>query len=156
QRYQTSFTVEPRELQLPAVELRDGIFVPGDLPPASGTADDPIIQSVDAPGTLINGGVAQLRIHLQDPPPAADVSTVRFRVTGASGFVGSSETPATWAGNVVPAEIQVDAEFMAPTSAAAAERFATQAAIASGSFDTLVQLVSDVGRFGNPFPLAFS
>jgi hypothetical protein len=141
----SGFTVEPAELLLPAVELLGGVFVPGSLPAPTGTGA-PEITAIDAPSTIINGGTARLRINLQNPSAANDVNRVLVQVPGATGFQGYFEAPVRREGNVLIAEIRLDPDFPAATSAHQRKRFAAQAT--SGPINVVVQLVDFLGRVG--------
>ena len=56
--------VEPLEAE---DKTTGGILLPGDPPNQTGSPEDPVIGAVDGPTVLINGGSAQLRLHLADP-----------------------------------------------------------------------------------------
>lgn len=123
----TAFTVEPTDLLLPALEVLDGVFHPGDLPPATGSADDPDVDTIDGPGSLINGGTAELHVHLSDPSRADEISTAYVQVEGAQGFAGYYEVPATLDGDAIVVRLRLDESLFAPTSARDRQRFASQA-----------------------------
>lgn len=99
------FTIEPIDLVLPDIQLVGGVYVAGDLPPASGTPEDPAIASVDAPSTLITGGVARLRIRLQDPSQAEDITSLGVQIGGGSG--GHFQVPALVVGDEVLADVRL-------------------------------------------------
>jgi hypothetical protein len=152
--FRSSFTVEPVELLLPAVELMGGVYVPGALPaPTGGGA--PEISAIEAPSTIINGGTARLRISLRDAAAAANVNRVLVQVPGATGFQGHFEAPAHREGNTLVADIRLDPDFPAPTSSLQRKRFASQAA-STGPVDVVVQLVDLLGRVGQSFLRPFN
>lgn len=152
----SSFTVEPIELDLPAVAVESGLFLPGDLPAATGEPNAPNIQNVVAPGTLINGGTAQLRIALDDPSLAANVNRVLIQVPTATGFGGHYEVPAARDGSTLLADLRLDPDFPNATSARDARRFASQRSKLKSTFSVLVQLVDFLGRIGRQFLIPFN
>ncbi|HKV08389.1 MAG TPA: hypothetical protein VJ725_09640 [Thermoanaerobaculia bacterium] len=143
--FQSTFTVEPADLLLPAVELLGGVFVPGTLPAPTG-AGAPEITAIDAPSTIINGGTARLRIALQNPAAAANVNRILVQVPGVTGFQGYFEAPVRREGNVLIAEIRLDPDFPASTLDRQNRRFA--ALKATGPIDIVVQLIDFLGRVG--------
>jgi hypothetical protein len=154
QRYETGFTVEPNALLLPALEVEGGVFRSGDLPPETGSADDPAIGSLEAPGALIPGGTAQLRIHLADPAQADEISTVLVKVPGAVGFEGHYEVlPHREEGGTLMVSLRLAEELTAATSEHAQARFATQAATDQ---EIAVKLQSRTGRIGPAVPRSFN
>jgi hypothetical protein len=91
---QAHFALAPQVLVPPAVVVEGATFLPGTLPAQTGGPSDPLIGSIVAPGSLINGGTAQLRVQLTNPVQLTDVASVRVQVTGAGGDAGYYEGPA--------------------------------------------------------------
>ena len=113
QEYVTTFLVEPLELDLPAVGVPGGIFQPGTIPSASGSENDPDIASIEAPGTLIAGGTAEMRITLANPAQAANIATALVQPTGATGYTGYYEVPVALDddGQTVLVDVRLDREY---------------------------------------------
>ncbi len=156
QTYNTSFTVAPVDLALPAVELLNGVFNPGDLPPATSGVPTPDIAAIAAPGTLLPGSTVELRISLTDPTLAAGVNRIQVKVPTAAGFNGFFEAPVSHDGNVLVAQIRLDSDFFTRSSEQARKRFATQKSVADGPFDVVVQLVDFFGRIGRSLISTFT
>jgi|CXWL01.1.fsa_nt_gi hypothetical protein len=158
--HRSSFTVVPDDLVLPAIDVPSGDFVAGGLLPPRGGAAAPNIASIAAPGALINGATARLRLTLSNPAAAAHVRTVLVEVPDAAGFDGHYEAAPVLDGTDVVVEVQLDADF-APTaarqlSAAKADRFASQWPALAQAFDIRVQLVDDAGNVGSPLGKSFT
>ena len=109
------FELPPRGLVPPAVAVDGGIFVSGALPPPTGGPSDPLIASIVAPGSLINGGTAQLRIQLTNPAQITDVTRVRIQVTGAGGDGGYYDTPAVVDGGAIVVAASLAGDFTGNT-----------------------------------------
>ncbi len=156
QTYARGFTVEPTAIELPATEVPDADFVPGDLPPPSG---GPGIASINAPGTLINGGTVTLRMNLSDPGQAANIREALVKVPGAAGYDGYWETPVTLDGSTVLVNISLSPNFtpssQSTLSARIARRFLSQWVQASAGIAVTVELEDSNGDFGDPSTLNF-
>lgn len=154
--YAAGFNVEPTAVELPALEVPDADFVPGTLPTPSG---GPAIASVAAPGTLINGGTATLRLTLQDPGQAAQVTEAFVQVPGASGYDGYWETPVTTDGSTVLVNVALAADFTPSSSARLsdrlARRFLSQWGLAASGIPVVIELENGGGKFGNPTTVTF-
>jgi len=146
--YEAHFSVIPIDLALPALTVRNGIFLPGALPPQTGSPDDPIIAAVDAPGTLVNGGGAQIRLQLADPAQASTLRSVQVQLDGAGGYGGFFEVPVRLDGAAVVLDLALAADF--DSSA-----FLTAQA-EPGTIDANVQLVNQQGRVGNRIKQTFT
>jgi hypothetical protein len=107
--YFASFEVVPVALSLPAVAVLGGIFVPGEIPDPVG--DAPEIAEIVAPGSIINGGVAEIRLKLADPSEAANVTQVLVQVPDDAGFQGHFVVPAEVDGDEIVVKIQLDREI---------------------------------------------
>jgi hypothetical protein len=136
------FEVTPTALEVPGVHVRDALFVPGALPAESGTPDDPAIATIEAPGSLINGGAVQLRIH---PAGAAAAKSVQIQVTGAGGHAGYYEVPVVLENGAIIVEAQLSHDF----SPSAPAVLAGPRAALPGTVELLVQLVDALGNVGN-------
>lgn len=140
---QSRFEVTPRRLSLPAISVHGGTFLPGTLPPQTGGASDPLIDSITAPGSIIDGGAVQLRLRLADPTRVGDLKNVQIRVNGVGGHSGYYEAPVKIDGDAVVVELTFDGTIGAALPAGRA------AAAAAEPVELLVQLVDQLGNVGN-------
>ena len=136
--FQARFQVMPTQLILPQLTMPGGLFLPGALPAQTGSPSDPLIASFDAPNSLVNGGSAQIRLHLTDPSRGADVNGVQVQVMGAGGYVGYYEAPAVLDGDAVVVAMTLDNVFSG-----------------AGPVDVLAQLVDRFGNIGNQVSHSF-
>ena len=154
--YAKAFTVEPTEIQLPALEVPDADFRPGDLPAPSG---GPGIASASAPGSLINGGTATIRLTLQDPSQASQVTEAFVKVPGASGYDGYWETPVTVDGSTVLVNVSLASDFQPSATSTLSDhsrnRFRDQWELAAAGIPVVIELENGGGKFGNPTTVTF-
>jgi hypothetical protein len=137
-----SFVVEPTELQLPELTLANGVFLPGALPPQTGSPSDPLITGVTGAGTLINGGTVQLRLALADPAQAARLRSAQVQVVGAGGYTGYFDAPIQLDAGTPVVELQLSEDFQPAIPL-------SQVAAAPGQLDAIMQLVDLEGNVGN-------
>ena len=171
QTLKNGFTVEPTNVQLPALKVVDGFFVPGALPTPSGNAQQPDIGSLTVPPTIVNGGTAQLQINLTDPSKAPNVTSVLIQVQGAGGYNGYFTVPATLNGSTIIANLALDPAFgvaspsPTPTATPGASLVPTHhqsaplakgmiagslvAPASGGQLQIVTQLVDALGNVGN-------
>ena len=141
----SSFTVEPTTLVLPAVQALNGIFTPGDLP--APTPGGPQIQSIEGPGTVINGGVAKFELAVTSQKA---ISQILVQVPTDPQFRGYFVVPATTENGKVVFQIQLDREFGSGT---ALQQRAHESLLTRGanSIDLNLQLIDSDGRIGAVF-----
>jgi hypothetical protein len=144
----SSFEVVPEELVLPAVKAVDGIFIPNSPPPATGTADDPNVASIAAPGSIINGGTVELRLTLVDPTQAANITQALVVVPTAPGFDGHWLAPVVIDGDQIIVKLGLDADFGAPGRPASDALSQLLLGGGENGADVFVQLLDSLGNVG--------
>ncbi len=137
-----SFVVEPTELELPELTLANGVFLPGALPPQTGSPSDPLIAGVTGAGTLINGGTVQLRLALVDPGQASRLRSAQVQVVGAGGYAGYFDAPIELDTGTPVVELQLSESFQSALPL-------NQVAVAPGELEAIMQLVDLEGNVGN-------
>ncbi len=153
--YETSFTVEPSEMELPGVGVADGVFRAGDLPSATGGDSDPDISGITT-GAIINGGTTTMRIRTATAAHAADISAVLVKITGAGGYTGYYEAPATVVNGEILVDVNVDNDFAPSSPGFAQTRFArftgpSASGDVGGTVEVELVLVDNIGNVGEKF-----
>lgn len=148
---ETKFTVEPVDLQLPGVAVQNGYYVPGMLPAPAGDFAALAVASIDAPGSLITGGMAELRIQLSNPAAAGSVSQVLIASEGAGGDLGFYEVIPNLEGDLLTVGVSLAPE--ASSSPGATGRVRGRERI---HVDPLVMLLIQlIDQFGNVSEIFF-